>query len=263
MRFKTTDISKKLYISTIAEDCNEMAVKYGIGLEISEFCTAVNMDPPDFKLWDKKARDRMKLTDRFIFHAPFSEIYPSAIDPKMSELAYERLKQAAELSMSYGIKRMVVHGGHLPNVYFPEWFHERSLIFWKRFLSELPEDFEVLIENVLEDRPERLLNLVNELDDPHMGLCFDVGHVSANTDMTVEEWLDQIQCRISHVHIHNNYGGHDRHLPLGEGRIDMKSVITRILQFSPNASFTIESIDAAPSLRWLEEQGFFGGALYE
>ena len=35
---------EKLYISTIAEDDAELAQKYGLGLEIAEYCTAWNMD---------------------------------------------------------------------------------------------------------------------------------------------------------------------------------------------------------------------------
>ena len=33
-----------LYISTIADDAEELAAQYGLGLEIAEYCTAWNMD---------------------------------------------------------------------------------------------------------------------------------------------------------------------------------------------------------------------------
>jgi len=252
------DISDRLYISTIADDCDELALKYGTGLELCEFCTAMNMDPPHFELWNGVVQERLLKAKRVIFHAPFSEIYPSAIDPRAVELAYDRLIQASELAMKYNVKRMVAHGGHLPNVYFPEWFHERSVLFWRRILQKLPDDFNIVIENVLEDRPERLMNVFLEVNDPRLGLCLDVGHTSASTEIPVENWISCLGSNISHVHIHNNYGHEDRHLPLGEGNIDMDYVLTKILEISPNASFTIENRHAASSLEWLEEHGYIG-----
>ena len=37
-------IRDKLYLSTIADDDYEQAAAYGVGLEIAEFCAAMNMD---------------------------------------------------------------------------------------------------------------------------------------------------------------------------------------------------------------------------
>ena len=44
----TESISKKindrLYVSTVSSDAIEVADKYGIGIEIAQYCTAWNMD---------------------------------------------------------------------------------------------------------------------------------------------------------------------------------------------------------------------------
>ena len=40
----TFDFSKKLFVSTIAEDCAAAAREHSLGLEIAEFCYAPNMD---------------------------------------------------------------------------------------------------------------------------------------------------------------------------------------------------------------------------
>ena len=258
MHKEIKNLSNRLYLSTIGEDASELASRYGLGLELCEFCTAENMDAPNFADWDSLVRQRMKKADRFILHAPFSEIYPSAIDPRAMRLAHERLLQAAGLAMSYGIRRMVVHGGYLPTVYFPQWFRERSILFWQRFLEDIPADFQILVENVLEDRPERLLEVVSAVDDPRLGLCLDVGHVTANTNSSLADWLRCLDSRISHVHIHNNFGGEDRHLPLGEGSIDMEWLLAELLARAPEASLTLENILPAPSLAWLWARGYLG-----
>ena len=59
------DISERLYLSTIADDCDELALKYGIGLEICEFCTAANMDLPNFEYWDVMVRERLQKAEKF------------------------------------------------------------------------------------------------------------------------------------------------------------------------------------------------------
>lgn len=83
-----------------------------------------------------------------------------------------------------------MHGGHLPNAYFPEWFHERSVIFLKRLLRNLPDDFQIAAKNVLGDMPERLLNIVMEVGDPRMGICLDIGYAGASASVRVTDWIN-------------------------------------------------------------------------
>ena len=81
----TFDFSKKLFVSTIAEDCAAAAREHSLGLEIAEFCYAPNMDT------DSAAHFRRvsQLTAesgcglRLLLHAPFAELSPCAIDCKL------------------------------------------------------------------------------------------------------------------------------------------------------------------------------------
>jgi endonuclease IV len=153
------DIKNRLYLSTVAEDAAPTAAEYRLGLELAEFCTASNMDE-DFAYWDTVAREKMKSADRLILHAAFNELCPAAIDPMVLEIAKKRYNQAYELAASYGIHRMVVHSGYVPFVYFKEYFVERSVNFWREFLSDKPADFTVVLENVLEDEPLMLMEII-------------------------------------------------------------------------------------------------------
>ncbi|MBQ9857686.1 MAG: hypothetical protein IJO77_01655 [Oscillospiraceae bacterium] len=87
------DIRNKLYITTVAQNDWQTAEKYGAGIEIAEFCTAYNMDTY-FEETDKIVREKMKHADRFVFHAPFNELCPAAIDPLVVEVTKKRYKQA-------------------------------------------------------------------------------------------------------------------------------------------------------------------------
>ena len=37
------------------------------------------------------------------------------------------------------VKRIVIHDGYVPFVYFPEWFVEQSVLFWRELLADVPE----------------------------------------------------------------------------------------------------------------------------
>ncbi len=163
------DLSEKLFLATISEDSLQTAKAYGLGIEIDEFCEAVQMDGPSFSETDACVGKYLREVPRAVFHAPFAEIYPSAIDPLIRAAGFKRLNQAFDLAAGYGVKRMVVHGGFLSNVYFEVWFHERSVEFWRRFMENKPSDFILLIENVLEEKPSLLASVVEELDDPRIG----------------------------------------------------------------------------------------------
>ena len=65
------NIKDRLYISTVAENDVLTAENYGLGLEIAEYCTAMNMDTY-FAETDKTVRKKMSRAGRFVFHGPFN-----------------------------------------------------------------------------------------------------------------------------------------------------------------------------------------------
>ena len=52
----------RLYLATIAAGADETASRFGLGLEIDEFCTAANFDA-DFDRWDGVARAHLAHSD--------------------------------------------------------------------------------------------------------------------------------------------------------------------------------------------------------
>ena len=249
------NIREKLYVATIAEDAKTMAAKYGLGIEVNEFCTAVNMEA-DFARWDKIAKDNMSVADRFIFHAPFNEIHPSAIDPLAREFAMKRLNQAYRLAASYGIKKMVVHSGFLPDVYFPVWFVDRSVEFWREFMADKPQDFQLVIENQLEPHADLLPELCQKIDHPQVGLCLDTGHALYRSGEDIYHWAECFAPYCKHIHLHNNDKIWDWHWCLDKGSIDMEKFLPHILQTMPQATITLEHLKAEDSLIWLAERGY-------
>ena len=242
---------ENIYLSTIAPDATEMARKFGLGLEIAEYCTAWNMDDKFGEVHPTVLEAIDGIANR-VLHAPFNELFPCAIDPKARELAASRYRQAIQLAKSYGATKVVIHGGYNPWIYYPVWYVEESVKFWKEFLQEDP-GVEIVLENVLEEEPGMLLDIVTEVDHPNLRLCLDIGHVNAYAKVPVMQWLESWKDYLSHFHIHNNDGSWDTHSPLNCGSIPVREFLDRAAALCPGATFTLELLEAEPSVRWLLE----------
>ena len=243
----------KFYLSTIAPDASPIARCYNLGVEIAEFCTAWNMDE-EFAEADEAVKSNIQGIAHTTLHGPFNELFPCAIDPKARELAADRFRQAIDLAKGYGAKKVILHGGYNPWIYYPVWYVEQSILFWKDFLRDDP-GVELVLENVLETDPTWLLDIVKGVDDSRLRLCLDIGHVNAYSKVSVMEWLELCAPWISHFHIHNNDGTADRHCALFEGTIPMADFLRRAEALCPDATFTLELMEDDPSVVWLADNG--------
>lgn len=249
---------ERLYLSTVSRDAAALASRFGIGLELAEFCTAANMDE-NFAETDALVRARMRQASRFVFHMPFNELYPAAIDPRARTLAMERLVQAARLARSYGVTKLVAHSGYVPLVYHKSWHRERSAEFFRGLLACIPADMLLCIENVMEDEPQLPVSVARDVDDPRLRLCLDIGHANVcQKGAPVPHWLEAFAPYLAHVHLHNNDGMADSHRGIFEGTLDVISLMRRADELAPQATFTIESIEAEASLSWLFESAIAG-----
>jgi len=245
----------KFYLSTIDENAHILAKQYGFGIEIAEFCTPWFLDT-DFEKVDPLIREKLTCSNRFVLHAPFSELFPCAIDPKVRAIAAERYRQVIRVAQGYGIQKIVVHGGYNPRIYFPIWYTEQSVLFWKEFVQEIPEDMVFCLENVFEEEPEMLVHIVREVNDRKIRMCLDVGHVNAYSKVPVMDWLTMCAPYIDHFHIHNNDGTKDTHSQLWQGSIPMEELLKVIDTRCPKATVTLELMDAEPSVDWLKIESF-------
>ena len=168
---------KQLYLSTIDSRAGDIARAAGLGVEIAEFCTAVNADEY-FDAANARVLEQVRGVPRRALHGAFNELFPCAIDPLARKLAAYRYAQALELAARYGAGKVILHGGFSPKLYYPCWYVEQSVIFWREFLKTHPGKYEICLENVMEEEPETLLSIVSQVDDPRLRLCLDVGHVN-------------------------------------------------------------------------------------
>ena len=242
---------ERLFLSTIADDAVQTAREFGLGVELAQFCLAENMDktPPDVQA----SLDAALEVPRRVLHAPFAELCPAAIDPLVRAVTRRRFLQAAALAKRYGAEKMVVHSGFIPLVYYPEWFAPQSAAFWREFLNDV-DGLTLCVENVMETSPDALRQIAEQVNDPRLRICFDVGHAFCQSG-DLAPWLDALAPYLSHVHLHNNHGSSDEHLGLPDGTLDMAAVIRQLEALAPQATYTLEARSARASVEWLLKEG--------
>ena len=244
---------RRFFVSEIDEHAEALARERALGLELICFCDARRLEDGDFIR--AQAARLEGLTGRAM-HAPYFELSPCAIDPLIRAVAMYRMRQAAQVCAQIGARRMIVHSGYAPQVYFPEWFVPKSIEFWRELLDGLPGDFELMVENVLDVGPEPMRAVCDGVDDPRLGVCLDVGHANVYSDVPVEAWIGALGARIRHVHLHNNSGERDEHACLHAGSMDMRRVLEKLDACAPEAAISIESVDAAACLCELSDGGY-------
>lgn len=252
----------RLHIATYSKDALIMAKTFGLGIELNHVCISELLDPEKIEDTVKWIENDLGLAGLpfpvtkgapILLHGPFTEIVPGAMDHRAVDLALQRMEEAYELCMKIGVDRMIVHSGYFPPMYYKEWHHEKSLIFWERFLRE-KDDFTIYVENSFEDEPFMMAKLMDDFDKPNLKLCLDVGHANVTTpkDFPVEKWIEHLGSRVAHYHIHNNMGTKDTHNSLGDGTMDMCSILESIEQNNnSDYTLTLESQDCSRCIEWL------------
>ncbi len=259
-------MKEKLFIATFSKDAVSLAREFGVGLEINHTCISQALDGKNREKLLESIREDANLANikdpsRLFLHGPFTEIHPSAIDYRAREFAMGRLNEAYEVASALGINHMVVHTGWLPFIYFKEWYVKKGAEFWENFMRNKPPGFSLYIENVLEDEPYMLLDLMKNIENPAIKLCVDVGHANAaaSAEIPVTKWIEVLAPHIGHFHLHNNDGTGDSHSAFDEGSMDMREIFEQISEFcTPETTLTIEARDALSCLEWLARSGYIG-----
>jgi len=181
-------------------------------------------------------RKRLEYTPSLSLHAPFMDLSPGAVDPKVREATVYRFNQMLQLSQVLKPECIVFHSGYEKWKYglSTSLWLQKSLETWKP-LNEKAESIcvKVAIENIFEDRPENLRLLMKEMASGNFGICFDTGHCNLFSKVPLREWLDSLGPYIIELHLHDNDGSADQHLPLGDGAFDFRALFNALNSMAP------------------------------
>lgn len=195
----------------------------------------------------------------FSIHAPFMDMSPGAVDPKIRAVTFERFSQVFDIAEILKPQSIVFHSGYEKWKYslkFDVWL-EQSLKTWKSLSRKAADNnFRIAIENVFEDEPTNLILLMEEMGSHHFGICFDTGHCNLFSKIPVNEWLEPLKPYIIELHLHDNLKTADDHIAIGEGTFDFDTLFTTLRD--RELIYTIEGHSPEDVLKSIERlKGYF------
>lgn len=177
-------------------------------------------------------------------HAPFMDLRPGALDPKIRRASADRLRQVFDLAPDFKPRAIVCHPSFDGRYYVSTealWL-ENSIAVWQPFLA-LAEAMNTLIslENVYETDPNLLEALLGSLRSPHICFCFDTGHFNAFATAPLEDWINRLGPLTGQLHLHDNHGITDEHLPPGEGNFPFGDLLQKLRDMGRRPIITLEA----------------------
>ena len=178
------------------------------------------------------------------FHAPFMDLRPGAIDPRIRQVTIDRLHQVFDLVPSFRPRSVVCHPSFDERYYVSgeQIWLENSIETWGHFLTLASEmDTIIALENVYETGPHHLSLLLDAFTSNHIRFCFDTGHFNVFSRTPLDAWIDKLAPCLGQVHLHDNNGIADEHLPVGEGIFPFRKLFQMIQERGMDPIITLES----------------------
>lgn len=176
------------------------------------------------------------------FHAPFVDLSPGGFDARVLEVTRFRFSQVMELARRVGPKRIVFHPGYdqWRFAYREELWLSNSLKIWDEVLEAAESaTTRVCLENVFDPRPDHLGALRDRLGS-ELGFCLDTGHLLLFSEVELSHWLDVFGDGLAELHLHDNDGKQDLHMPVGEGTFDFKALCCQVEERSLDPVVVLE-----------------------
>ncbi len=189
---------------------------------------------------------------RLTIHGPYMEMSPGSADDARRLRTVEKLDRVFEVMRVLRPTNVVFHAGRTRERDIDEWL-ERSLETWSPYVPEAADmGVSIGIENIFDREPGPLKRLVTAVDAPNFGVCIDSGHLNIYSEASLEEWITELGPYIKEVHLHDNNGGADEHLPIGEGTVDFPLLFALLAEHAHDPVLTLEQHGAEQVARGLK-----------
>ncbi len=215
---------------------------------------ALNIDPEVYidgedvehadRAFLRRVRDDMDARGlRITQHGPYMGISPASLDEDTRRLAVKRYRAAFNAAEALGAVVIVLHAGYSRRTFKGNVDHwlAQSMKTWPEFVKRAGDaGITIAAENILEREPGPLKRLVEEINSPNFRLCIDSGHLNVFSEVKFGDWFETLGPYIAELHLHDNRGDVDEHLPLGDGTIDFKEYFRILRRFNVRPVYTIE-----------------------
>lgn len=194
----------------------------------------------------EKLRKGLDWNPAVTLHAPFLDLNPGAVDPMVRSVTQVRFRQLLHVASILKPRTAVFHGAYDRWRYGGRediWLNN-SLDTWHKVMDTAANvGMRVAVENVFDEDPGALGQLIEAIARPDFGFCFDTGHFNLFSTVSMEAWFERLGPHLVEVHLHDNDGKADAHWALGRGTIDFEKFFRLIRKQAAIPVYTIEAHD--------------------
>jgi sugar phosphate isomerase/epimerase len=180
-------------------------------------------------------------------HAPFTDVNISADDIMVREAILKRIETSIDWVSQLDERILVFHPGNFTAL-------ERVLpdSGWKHNLESIKRIFTYAenmgVEALLENVPEPFPYIMKSVNDfihfeeeygSNFGMVLDIAHAKLREETI--DFINKFPNQIRHVHVSDNKGISDEHLPIGTGSIDWNESMKALRESGYIGWITIES----------------------
>lgn len=182
-------------------------------------------------------------------HLPYD--YPMTYDPEKMEIYHTAMKRAIDLTASVGAFSTALHAyNELTTDYDPTAEHKRSVEFLSPIVAYANQkNVRVALENMNgagQNAPQKLRryatdyhDLIRLADDLGTGICWDTGHGYLSMQNTAAA-LESIGKRLLMVHVNDNFGDADVHIPPFFGKVDFETTVRTLRKIGYQGDMYLE-----------------------
>jgi len=231
-------------------------IEQGINVEIG--LNGSVLDRYRLSTFRRIAKKFKKNSIKTTVHAPFTDLSLGAIDKKIRKVSLERLKKALEIAALFESSSVVCHTGFDLRHYWgaeERWIDNACDSLDKLIQDAVEYNIPIMLENVFELTPEIHTTIFSRIPHPLLGFCYDIGHHKVFSRTTQEQWLESMASKLGQLHLHDNMGRHDDHLPIGKGNLDFDGLFSWLKKNGKEVILTLEPHDEEAVMPSLDALG--------
>ena len=233
-------------IKPIADELADIAA---LGFDYLE----LSMDPPQAHY--SAIRQQMNLilgalashSMNIICHLP-TFVSTADLTDSIREASLLEMFNSLEVAAELGSQKVVLHPGHIGGLGI--YVEQTALAHANNSLAAIIDHAQTLglcvcLENMFPKcrafvEPDDFVEILQRF--PDLKLTLDTGHANiANPGgRRILEFIEKFGPRIGHLHVSDNFGECDDHLPLGAGKIDFLKIVNALKQTGYDDTVTLE-----------------------
>jgi sugar phosphate isomerase/epimerase len=220
----------------------------GVGIELQSYGLQGVRSPEH---WQSKCAQRREVSRQFkgrlAIHGPFLGLAYNYEDYLLRDAMKVRMDMTYAVAREFKPDTLILHTGFSEETIkfnLEQLWLQETTEYWKTEIERYERlGITVVLENLLESTPDLMIKLVDNVSNPYLRLCFDIGHANIWSRILPEQWVAAMDYRLHHVHLHDNNGLRDQHLPAGAGTIQFDPFFEALGALHENVTVSLE-VDA-------------------